>query len=840
MKKVLLCMLFCVHFFCIALAQFSGGSGSVSDPFLVSSKAELDSVRNYLSFHFRQTQDIAFSGSDFEVGGDFHHDGAGWLPLGTLTGSYDGGGHIIDSLFIDRSTEDFVGLFSFLESGASIKNLGLTECSITGKTRSGTLVGESLGSIDSAFVTGNVTVLVGGGLVGLNRGVINDSYTSAYITTPGIRDSNVGGLVNYNEGTITGCYTTGDVVGYGAGPVGGLIASNYGYIKQCYTSGNVGCAWGGISGGLVADNYLHISHSYSTGAVSGITNTGGLVGNNNANGVIEYCYALGPVTDIGISFQSNNTGGFAGANVAGTIKNCYARGAVSLSPSNTDQTDYMAGFIGKNYRGVIEKCYSTGRVTHHSDDNLGFVAFVDTNGAYSMSGNFWDFETSNQPTSAGEATGLTTTAMKMSSTFTSAAWDFTDVWAIDDNLNDGYPYLLLPVEAIAPSIATDSIQYITKNSALVHYSIIDPGAPTITQHGVCWNQFGEPSIDDQLNNEGSVDTSGIFTSRIDSLNPNTLYYVRAYAMNVVDTVYGDEMTFTTLGLPEIQELSIADFDTNNVKARALITDLGNPTINEHGFAWASDVDIPATFHKIFLGATDSLGTFSSVISGLRSKNSYKIFAFASNENDTVYTDTLTFMTLGLPVVTTLSVSDVDTVYARVFAEISDLGNPSPTQHGFCWSTDMEPTIEDDKVELGAVDSIINFSYDIDSLIENTKYYVRAYAVNTVGTVYGDTLSFTTLKVSIHDMIPLEFALLQNYPNPFNPITSIMYNIMEPGDVELNVFDMRGRKVATLIDCHQDAGSYKLDWDASNVSSGIYFYHLRCGDFLKTKKMILMK
>ena len=109
------------------------------------------------------------------MGGDFHNEGAGWLPLGTLTGSYDGNGHTIDSLLIDRPTGDFAGLFSALESGACIKNLGLRGCSITGRLRSGSLVGESLGMIDSVFAEGNVTVTSGGGLVGLNRGMINDS-----------------------------------------------------------------------------------------------------------------------------------------------------------------------------------------------------------------------------------------------------------------------------------------------------------------------------------------------------------------------------------------------------------------------------------------------------------------------------------------------------------------------------------------------------------------------------------------------------------------------------------------------------------------------------------------
>jgi len=639
MKKLLMFLLL-VSVFMLAQAQFSGGSGSVSDPFLVSSKAELDSVRNYLTYHFRQTQDILFSGSDFEFSGDFYHEGAGWLPLGTLTGSYDGDGHTIDSLFINRPTEDWAGLLSVLEADASIKNLGLIGCSVTGKLRSGSIVGESLGTIDSVFAEGNVTVTLGGGLVGLNRGVIKDSYAAVHITTPGVTDASAGGLVQYNEGTVSGCYATGDVVSYNS-TVGGLIARNDGYVNHCYATGNVGCAWGGASGGLVGENNLYISHSYATGAVSGINNTGGLVGSNLSNGVIEYCYALGSVTDVQVNFF-NNTGGLVGKNEAGMIRNSYARGLVTLSPSNPGGTDHMAGFVGYNYRGVVENCYSTGRVTHNADDNLGFVALVDTNGAYSMSGNFWDFETSQQAGSAGEATGVTTTVMKTLSNFTSAGWDFDCIWMLNEEYNDGYPSFYWQMGLQEPVVATDSVNTITVNSVSVHCSVSDLGIPYPIQHGVCWNTTGEPDTSDNRTEEGPL---------------------------------------------------------------------------------------------------DSTGTFSS--------------------------------------------------------EIADL-------------------------------------------ISGQIYYVRAYAINCTGIGYGSVLSFMTLETAVNNSIPTEYALLQNYPNPFNPRTAISYQLSEDSDVYLSIFDINGRKVATLINESMQVGYHSVNWDASHVSSGIYFYRLQAGDFIDTKKMVFMK
>jgi photosystem II stability/assembly factor-like uncharacterized protein len=85
-----------------------------------------------------------------------------------------------------------------------------------------------------------------------------------------------------------------------------------------------------------------------------------------------------------------------------------------------------------------------------------------------------------------------------------------------------------------------------------------------------------------------------------------------------------------------------------------------------------------------------------------------------------------------------------------------------------------------------------------------------------------------------------FSLDQNYPNPFNPTTMISYHLASSGDVTLKLYDVLGNEVATLVDEFRNAGSYEVTFDASSLSSGIYFYKLQAGDFVETKKMILMK
>ncbi len=101
-----------------------------------------------------------------------------------------------------------------------------------------------------------------------------------------------------------------------------------------------------------------------------------------------------------------------------------------------------------------------------------------------------------------------------------------------------------------------------------------------------------------------------------------------------------------------------------------------------------------------------------------------------------------------------------------------------------------------------------------------------------GTVTGD--------IEEEETIPTEFALYQNYPNPFNPSTLIKYQVPEKSFVLIRVYDLLGKELATLVNEEKSAGSYDVNFDAGQLSSGFYIYTIKAGDFTSTKKMILMK
>ncbi|MEJ2104604.1 MAG: prolyl oligopeptidase family serine peptidase [Ignavibacteriaceae bacterium] len=101
---------------------------------------------------------------------------------------------------------------------------------------------------------------------------------------------------------------------------------------------------------------------------------------------------------------------------------------------------------------------------------------------------------------------------------------------------------------------------------------------------------------------------------------------------------------------------------------------------------------------------------------------------------------------------------------------------------------------------------------------------------------------TSIIVGVEDVekLPTNYALSQNYPNPFNPSTNISYSITQYGLVTIKVYNTLGEEVATLVNEEKPAGTYELTWNAANLSSGVYFYQLMAGDFIQTKKMILLR
>ena len=301
-----------------------------------------------------------------------------------------------------------------------------------------------------------------------------------------------------------------------------------------------------------------------------------------------------------------------------------------------------------------------------------------------------------------------------------------------------------------PAVATGSIENITTSGATISGNLnsLGDGSSSVTQHGHCWSsETATPTID--VNNKsslGSRDSTGSFQSLLVGLSPNVLYYVRAYATNSAGTAYGTYVSFTTLQeseLPVLTTTTVTLITETSAQSGGNITDDGGATVTDRGVCWNTSEN--PTLSDPHTNDGSGTGSFTSNITGLSPNTNYYVRAYATNSAGTAYGDNVSFTTLpepGLPVLTTTAVSSVTQTSAQSGGNITDDGGSDVTARGVCWSTYENPTLSDLYTNDGSGTG--SFTSNITGLSPGTRYYLRAYATNSVGTSYGDHITFKTM------------------------------------------------------------------------------------------------
>ncbi|MEP4534175.1 MAG: Ig-like domain-containing protein [Cyclobacteriaceae bacterium] len=241
---------------------FDGGSGTEADPYIISTKEDLKSLsenNDHWDKYFKQTADIVLETADFEVGGEFYNDGKGFSPIGNynnpFSGSYDGGGHTISGLYIDRPDQNYVGFIG--NNTGFVEDLGLVNVNIKdGHYYIGGLIGYNDGSLSRCYVTGSVSGIDHiGGLVGTSiGGAISNCYSTSSVLGGGQKGGLIGSFSDNQDANVSNCYSTGLVSEYYGGGLIGTIWYNYDNLINCFwdteTSGHTNAAMDGDSRGI--------------------------------------------------------------------------------------------------------------------------------------------------------------------------------------------------------------------------------------------------------------------------------------------------------------------------------------------------------------------------------------------------------------------------------------------------------------------------------------------------------------------------------------------------------------------------------------------------------------
>jgi starch-binding outer membrane protein SusE/F len=292
-----------------------------------------------------------------------------------------------------------------------------------------------------------------------------------------------------------------------------------------------------------------------------------------------------------------------------------------------------------------------------------------------------------------------------------------------------------------PKLATSQVINVSSDSATVVGFVVAAG-DGFSERGVCYNTQTEPTTSDSKVIYSDQVTKATFAVKLTELAYATKYYARAYAINSNGTIYGDEVTFTTLPVvPTLTTATITSITGNSAAGGGNVTVSGGADVTVRGICFGKNHNPSVTGTK----TTDGKGTgaFVSSLTELKGNSVYYVRAYATNSAGTGYGPEVTFTTLvDLPVVTTTALTEITKVSAVSGGEVTYDGGGTVTARGLALSTTANPTIDGSIIDGGS--GLGAFVSNLTGLVLNTSYHVRAYATNSAGTAYGSDISFTTL------------------------------------------------------------------------------------------------
>jgi formylglycine-generating enzyme required for sulfatase activity len=290
-----------------------------------------------------------------------------------------------------------------------------------------------------------------------------------------------------------------------------------------------------------------------------------------------------------------------------------------------------------------------------------------------------------------------------------------------------------------PEVETGTVRVEGISVGISGNVVSDGGAP-VSSRGVVYGTAPSPSINGDVEGYGSG--LGRFEVDLINLNPATTYYARTYATNIVGTSYGAEVSFTTpAAVPSIKFDTLYITSRSTAFAEAQILDDGGATVTEMGFVWSTSPE-PDTMAPFSVKGAPERGGFSSVLSNLSPGITYYVRAYAKNSAGINYVGQKVLeIPVQLPVLTTIAITSISGNTAQSGGKVSDDGGAQVTERGLVWSTAPTPDLSDFRQSNGSGTG--TFTITLGDLATFTKYYVRAYATNSVGTAYGQERSFTT-------------------------------------------------------------------------------------------------
>lgn len=301
--------------------------------------------------------------------------------------------------------------------------------------------------------------------------------------------------------------------------------------------------------------------------------------------------------------------------------------------------------------------------------------------------------------------------------------------------NNGNNELLITATGYgSPTVTTNAVSSITANSAICGGNVTSDGGNAVTDRGLCWGTSNAPSLERGDSHLSIGNGKGTFSGTLTGLSLNTVYYVRAYATNARGTAYGEEKQFTTKdGKPTVTMNAVSNITATSAVCGGSISSNGGFAVTDKGLVWGTSQYPTINDNHLSFGSGEA--PFTGSMTNLSVNTTYYVRAYATNANGTSYSEQKSFTTAnGLPKVTTTKSSLSGTKVISGGNVTSDGGFPV-TARGICYGVYPNPDISntyshtEDGTGTGYFTSTISQPSGI--------IYIRAYATNANGTVYGE-------------------------------------------------------------------------------------------------------
>ena len=300
-----------------------------------------------------------------------------------------------------------------------------------------------------------------------------------------------------------------------------------------------------------------------------------------------------------------------------------------------------------------------------------------------------------------------------------------------------------------PELTTEHPTNISFGSGTATFNgtIVSIGDPAYTERGFVYGHDHNPTVEDDNKKKVTGNGEGAFSIKVTELEINTIYYIRAYAINEAGIGYGNEVMLefnAEKPIVQTKEPTNINIAGGTATLNGSIESVGDPAYTERGFVYATvhNPTVEDDTKKVATGT--GTGDFSANVTELEMNKIYYVRAYALSSQSISYGNEVTLdFSQVFPVVKTQAVSDIDATTATFNGTVESIGDPAYSERGFIYGTMQVPTIEDDGVLTVSASGTGTGSYAraVSSLTIGTTYYVRAYA--KVGTlmVYGNIVSF---------------------------------------------------------------------------------------------------